>query len=256
MMCQISGDFEQQKIVWCINVVSSILLLRCFLNSYFCLCVLCDLFSVALTPIGWVSSQALESEIVAHEPLIEAVATSAQQMIRGSHFAAGDIQTRLDDLTHQLRDLKSSTSARKLKLQAALEAQKVRGCLSLSQGFFCCCLCQVFLSFWVSLCVYETTGPDTPTYCWCFYAFCDVWCCQLMFCNRVSCMRLFFCVWWCQFVVILLVGEATSWFLAWDWCVLQNMKCVKVMFVWGIFKELFKIFMWNVLKFVSWITRR
>ena len=72
-----------------------------------------------------VSSQALESEIVAHEPLIDAVATSAQQMIRTKHFAAGDIQTRLDELTHQLRDLKSSTSARKLKLQAALEAQKV-----------------------------------------------------------------------------------------------------------------------------------
>ncbi|XP_076441755.1 spectrin beta chain, non-erythrocytic 5-like [Babylonia areolata] len=68
--------------------------------------------------------QALESEIVAHEPLIDAVATSAQQMIRTKHFASGDIQTRLDDLTHQLRDLKSSTSSRKLKLQAALEAQK------------------------------------------------------------------------------------------------------------------------------------
>ncbi|KAK7105089.1 spectrin beta chain, non-erythrocytic 5-like isoform X3 [Littorina saxatilis] len=68
--------------------------------------------------------QALESEIIAHEPLIDAVATSAQQMIRTKHFATGDIQTRLDDLTHQLRDLKSSTSARKLKLQAALEAQK------------------------------------------------------------------------------------------------------------------------------------
>ena len=46
------------------------------------------------------------------------------------------------------------------------------------------------------------------------------------------------------------------WFLAWDWCVLQNMKCVKVMFARNVFTELFKIFMWNVLKFVSWITRR
>ena len=32
--------------------------------------------------------------------------------------------------------------------------------------------------------------------------------------------------------------------------VLQNMKCVKVMFVRSVFKELFKIFMWNVLQFV------
>lgn len=45
-------------------------------------------------------------------------------MIRTKHFATQKIQVGLDDLTHQLRDLKSSTSARKLKLQAALEAQK------------------------------------------------------------------------------------------------------------------------------------
>ena len=29
------------------------------------------------------------------------------------------------------------------------------------------------------------------------------------------------------------------WFLAWDWCVLQSINCVKDMFVWSIFKELF-----------------
>ena len=40
------------------------------------------------------------------------------------------------------------------------------------------------------------------------------------------------------------------WFLARDWCVLQNMRCVKVMFVWSVFIELFKNFMWNVLQFV------
>ena len=29
---------------------------------------------------------------------------------------------------------------------------------------------------------------------------------------------------------------------------LQNMKCVKEIFVWGVFKELVEIFMWNVLR--------
>ncbi|XP_055880886.1 spectrin beta chain, non-erythrocytic 2-like isoform X3 [Biomphalaria glabrata] len=68
--------------------------------------------------------QALESEIVAHEPLIETVASSAQQMIRGKHFAAPDIQTRLDSLHKNLSELKKKTSDRKNKLKDALEAQK------------------------------------------------------------------------------------------------------------------------------------
>ena len=62
---------------------------------------------------------------MAHEPLIEAVATSAQQMIRGQHFAAGEIQTRLDNLHRDLSDLKRKTQDRKNKLRDALEAQKV-----------------------------------------------------------------------------------------------------------------------------------
>ncbi|KAH9509152.1 hypothetical protein Btru_049222 [Bulinus truncatus] len=68
--------------------------------------------------------KALESEIVAHEPLIETVASSAQQMIRGKHFAAPEIQSRLDNLHKNLSDLKKKTSDRKNKLKDALEAQK------------------------------------------------------------------------------------------------------------------------------------
>ena len=69
--------------------------------------------------------QALESEIVAHEPLIDSVANAAQQMIRSKHFASQDIQVRLDELHQQLQSLKMATSTRKIKLQDALEAQKV-----------------------------------------------------------------------------------------------------------------------------------
>ncbi|XP_059148013.1 spectrin beta chain, non-erythrocytic 2-like isoform X3 [Physella acuta] len=68
--------------------------------------------------------QALESEIVAHEPLIETVATSAQQMIRSKHFAANDIQSKLDNLHKNLSELKKKTSDRKNRLRDALEAQK------------------------------------------------------------------------------------------------------------------------------------
>ncbi|XP_055956724.1 spectrin beta chain, non-erythrocytic 2 isoform X1 [Patella vulgata] len=68
--------------------------------------------------------QALESEIIAHEPLIDAVASSAQMMVRSKHFASQDIQNRLDNLHKQLQELKQTTSSRKLKLQASLEAQK------------------------------------------------------------------------------------------------------------------------------------
>ncbi|XP_041352702.1 spectrin beta chain, non-erythrocytic 5-like isoform X2 [Gigantopelta aegis] len=68
--------------------------------------------------------QALESEIVAHEPLIDSVANAAQQMIRNKHFASQDIQVRLDELHKQLQSLKMATSTRKIKLQDALEAQK------------------------------------------------------------------------------------------------------------------------------------
>ena len=39
------------------------------------------------------------------------------------------------------------------------------------------------------------------------------------------------------------------WLSARDRRVLQNIKCVKVMFVWSVFKELCKNFVWNVLQF-------
>lgn len=47
-------------------------------------------------------------------------------MIRGKHFAAPEIQSRLESLHKNLSDLKKKTSDRKNKLRDALEAQKVR----------------------------------------------------------------------------------------------------------------------------------
>lgn len=76
--------------------------------------------------------QALESEIIAHEPLIDSVATAAQRMIQAKHFASENIKVQLDKLQSELRELQELTLARKLKLQASLESQTVRvdGCCS------------------------------------------------------------------------------------------------------------------------------
>ncbi|XP_052769142.1 spectrin beta chain, non-erythrocytic 2-like isoform X1 [Mya arenaria] len=68
--------------------------------------------------------QALEAEIVAHEPLIDRVAGAAKAMIKSKHFASGDIEKRLDELKSELQQLKEASSVRRIKLQDALESQK------------------------------------------------------------------------------------------------------------------------------------
>ena len=69
--------------------------------------------------------QALEKEIIAHEPLIDKVASAARSMIKSKHFASSDIEKRLDEVHDELKSLKESSSNRRLKLQEALESQKV-----------------------------------------------------------------------------------------------------------------------------------
>ncbi|XP_071162084.1 spectrin beta chain-like isoform X8 [Mytilus edulis] len=68
--------------------------------------------------------QTMESEIVAHEPLIDYVATSAERMVKAKHFASEDIEQRLQELHTQLQELKKLASVRKKKLQESVEAQK------------------------------------------------------------------------------------------------------------------------------------
>ncbi|KAL5008187.1 hypothetical protein ScPMuIL_013768 [Solemya velum] len=68
--------------------------------------------------------QALESEIVAHEPLIDAVANAAQHMVKSKHFASQDIENKLEELHIELQQLKALASERKLKLHDSLESQK------------------------------------------------------------------------------------------------------------------------------------
>lgn len=72
--------------------------------------------------------QALESEIIAHEPLIDSVASTAQRMMQAKHFASENVKVQMDKLQSELQELQELTMARKLKLQASLESQTV--CLS------------------------------------------------------------------------------------------------------------------------------
>jgi len=67
--------------------------------------------------------QALESEIVSHEPLIESVANTAHHMVEKEHYAKNDVQSRLQDLQRQLQELKDLAAERKLKLTDAVESQ-------------------------------------------------------------------------------------------------------------------------------------
>ncbi|XP_029641431.1 spectrin beta chain, non-erythrocytic 1 isoform X3 [Octopus sinensis] len=68
--------------------------------------------------------QAVEFEIIGHEPSIEAVATTARNMLKSNHFEAADVQARIDNLHIKLQRLKECASVRKIKLQNSLEAQK------------------------------------------------------------------------------------------------------------------------------------
>ena len=72
-----------------------------------------------------VLSQALEAEIVSHEPLIEAVANTAHHMVESKHYAATDVSQRLDDLQRQLQKLKDVAAERRAKLLDAVESQMV-----------------------------------------------------------------------------------------------------------------------------------
>lgn len=67
----------------------------------------------------------MEQEIIAHEPLIEAVANTAHHMVANKHYASQDVQAKLEDLQQELQQLKDQAAERKIKLTDALESQTV-----------------------------------------------------------------------------------------------------------------------------------
>ena len=86
--------------------------------------------------------QALESEIVAHEPLMEAVNNMAHHMVAKKHPAVHEIESKLDSLHADLKQLKELTAERKLKLTDAVESQTViiRSFVQFIGLFHCFCV--------------------------------------------------------------------------------------------------------------------
>ena len=95
----------------------------------------------------------MESEIVSHEPLIEMATLSAQQMIQSKHFAADDIQKKMDHLTFQLGELKCCMVMQRQILQAALEAEKV--IYNLCVFFYYFCLACLIVSIMIRIYLYR-----------------------------------------------------------------------------------------------------
>lgn len=67
--------------------------------------------------------QALEAEILSHEPLITALLQRAQQMVHGRHFASDQIERLSNSLQKKLNSLRDLTSVRRLRLLDAVESQ-------------------------------------------------------------------------------------------------------------------------------------
>lgn len=67
--------------------------------------------------------QALEAEIVSREPVVSALSSRAQQMIRSGHFASSRIKTASSNLQEKLSHLRDIASVRRLRLLDALESQ-------------------------------------------------------------------------------------------------------------------------------------
>lgn len=69
--------------------------------------------------------QALEAELVARQPVVEALAARAAQMVRANHFAAADVDTKMKDLRSHFERNVDLASVRRLRLLDAVESQTV-----------------------------------------------------------------------------------------------------------------------------------
>ncbi|XP_063234159.1 spectrin alpha chain, non-erythrocytic 1 isoform X2 [Bacillus rossius redtenbacheri] len=67
--------------------------------------------------------QALEAEIVSHEPVVAGLMKRAQQMVRSNHFASQRIEACVSELTEKLSQLKDLVTIRRLRLLDAVESQ-------------------------------------------------------------------------------------------------------------------------------------
>lgn len=68
--------------------------------------------------------QALQAEVAGHEPRINNVCQSGQEMIKGGHFAADQIDNKTKDLKDKWQALKDKAQQRKQDLEDSLQAQQ------------------------------------------------------------------------------------------------------------------------------------
>ena len=69
--------------------------------------------------------EAVDAEITAHEQLINAVISTAEQLLEREHYAADEIEARCAKLQDSWAELTSLSVARQQKLQDSLKAQQV-----------------------------------------------------------------------------------------------------------------------------------
>ena len=70
--------------------------------------------------------EAVDAEITAHEQLINAVVSTADQLIERQHFAADEIEARCAELQENWYELTSLSATRQQNLQDSLKVQQVR----------------------------------------------------------------------------------------------------------------------------------
>ncbi|KAK7865818.1 hypothetical protein R5R35_001276 [Gryllus longicercus] len=67
--------------------------------------------------------QALEAELVSHDPVVSSLASRAQKMVRAGHFEAAHIEVVSAELQEKLGHLRDLASIRRLRLLDAVESQ-------------------------------------------------------------------------------------------------------------------------------------
>ena len=65
-----------------------------------------------------------QNEINSHEPRIEAVCQSGEEMVNSDHFAKEDISDKVEELQLEWKDLKDKANVRKQDLEDSVQTQQ------------------------------------------------------------------------------------------------------------------------------------
>lgn len=67
----------------------------------------------------------MEDDITGHEPVVEQVKATGQQMVENGHYASDTITSRLNSLDNKWASARETSAYRKKKLQDSLNVQQV-----------------------------------------------------------------------------------------------------------------------------------